>query len=190
MDLPAAYQWVQESVTRAGGHPRLVVEALKEYGVKEGAGSKDNPTIIAWAREAGIPNYLHDEEAWCGLFMALIIKRADKGPIVSQPLWALNWLGYGERIATTAGAIFGDVLVFERRNAVGTVIGGHVGLYIGEDRVAFHVLGGNTSDSVSIARIDKRRLKGICRPPYRTGIPSNCHPVLLAPEGALSTNEQ
>ena len=35
--------------------------------------------------------------------------------------------------------------------------GGHVGFYVGEDKDAYHILGGNQSDMVSIARVAKDR---------------------------------
>lgn len=48
----------------------------------------------------------------------------------------------------------GAVLVFERGS------GGHVGFAIGQDDTHFHVLGGNQSDAVTVARIAKSRLLG------------------------------
>jgi len=36
---------------------------------------------------------------------------------------------------------------------------GHVGFYAGEDATHYHVLGGNQSDSISITRIRKTRLR-------------------------------
>jgi hypothetical protein len=44
-------------------------------------------------------------------------------------------------------AALGDVLAFVRNG------GGHVGLYVDEDASAYHVLGGNQSDRVSITRV-------------------------------------
>jgi hypothetical protein len=35
--------------------------------------------------------------------------------------------------------------------------GGHVGFYVGEDKDAYHILGGNQSDMVSVARVAKDR---------------------------------
>jgi hypothetical protein len=46
----------------------------------------------------------------------------------------------------------GTILVFSRGS------GGHVGVYMGEDSTHYHVLGGNQSDRVSVARIPKTRL--------------------------------
>jgi hypothetical protein len=78
--------------------------------------------------------------------------------------------------------MLGDVLVFVRNG------GGHVGLYVGEDETAFHVLGGNQSDAVNIKRIAKRRLYAARWPTYRAE-PVNVRQIPLAPNGALSANE-
>ena len=80
-------------------------------------------------------------------------------------------------------AALGDVLVFARPKG-----GGHVGLYVGEDETAFHVLGGNQSDAVSITRIAKTRCIAIRRPIYREQ-PASMAPVQLAATGAMSVNE-
>lgn len=183
MALPEAYRWLAD----VAEPPRMIAEALKLYGVHEGVGPADNPVILAWAKEVGLDDvYTHDAEPWCGLLCALVAKRADK-VVPDNPLWALNWLKFG-RIVPDVAAGLGDVLVFERRDAAGKLIGGHVGLYVGSDDTAFHVLGGNTADSVSIARIAKGRLRGVRRPLYRVQ-PVSVKPIHLAATGGLSTNE-
>lgn len=117
----------------------------------------------------------------CGLFMALVIQRSRGAKeVVKDPLWALNWGTYGIKAATPS---FGDILVFIRKD------GGHVGLYIAEDKDAFHVLGGNTADSVSITRILKTRLYQARRPDYKIGKPRSVRPYYMAPNGEVSTNE-
>jgi uncharacterized protein (TIGR02594 family) len=144
--LPSRYAWL----AREPG-PKMIVEALKLYGTMEKPGTADNPIIIGWAKEVGgevADVYRADSIPWCGLFMAVVAKRAGKEP-PKHPLWALSWSAFGAKADTPA---LGDVLVFTR----GT--GGHVGLYVGEDATAFHVLGGNQSDRVCIARIAKARL--------------------------------
>jgi uncharacterized protein (TIGR02594 family) len=136
--LPSRYGWL----AREPG-PKMIVEALKLYGTLETPGSVNNPTIIAWAKEVGgevEDIYKADSIPWCGLFMAVVAKRAGK-EIPKHPLWALSWSAFGAKVPDAA---LGDVLVFVRNG------GGHVGLYVGEDASAFHVLGGNQSDRVCI----------------------------------------
>jgi len=174
--LPSRYGWL----TREPG-PKMIVEALKLYGTLETPGSANNPTIIAWAKEVGgevADAYKADSIPWCGLFMAVVAKRADK-EIPKHPLWALSWSAFG---AKSPAAALGDVLVFVRNG------GGHVGLYVGEDAAAFHVLGGNQSDRVCITRVSRSRLYAARRPLYRVQ-PGNVRPVHLEATGALSLNE-
>ena len=174
--LPSRYAWL----AREPG-PKMIVEALKLFGTMEKPGAANNPTIVAWAKEVGgevADVYKADSIPWCGLFMAVVARRAGK-EIPKHPLWALSWSAFGAR--TDAPAL-GDVLVFTRNG------GGHVGLYVGEDAGAFHVLGGNQSDRVCITRIAKARLYAARRPLYRIQ-PANVRPIHLEATGALSLNE-
>lgn len=158
----------------------MLVEGLKLYGTREVVGDGDNPEILLWAAEVGLVGlYKHDSTAWCGLYMALVAKRAGK-PVPYQPLWALNWAKFG---GPASEAMLGDTLVFRRPGG-----GGHVGLYVGEDPAAFHCLGGNTGDAVAIARISKDRLAAVRRPLYLNP-PQNIRPIHLTADGALSVNE-
>jgi len=174
--LPSRYGWL----AREPG-PKMIVEALKLYGTLEAPGSANNPTIVAWAKEVGgevADVYKADSIPWCGLFMAVVAKRAGK-EIPKHPLWALSWSAFG---AKSPGPALGDVLVFVRNG------GGHVGLYVGEDASAFHILGGNQSDRVCITRVAKARLYAASRPLYRVQ-PANVRPIHLEATGALSLNE-
>ena len=79
--------------------------------------------------------------------------------------------------------MFGDVLVFVRTTADGSKAG-HVGLYIGEDDTAFHVLGGNQDDKVCIKRILKSRLYTVRRPQYNN-LPANIKKIFLENSGGF-----
>ncbi len=156
-------------------------EALRLKGTKEGAGRADNPTILRWAKRFGLA-YQHDSTAWCGLFTAHCIATAlPDEPLPSNPLGARNWLRFGVAVAPTLGAI----MVFWRGSRSSAQ--GHVGFYAGEDAAAFHVLGGNQSDSVSIARVAKTRLLG-ARWPATAPTPEGGATV-VAGAGSFSTNE-
>ena len=159
--------------------PRMVQEGLKLYGTHEISGTADNPEILAWGDETGVV-YEDDSIPWCGLFMAVVAKRAGK-PVVASPLWARNWAKFGVK-SPEAG--LGDVLVFQRPGG-----GGHVGLYIGEDKTAYHVLGGNQGDVVSIVRILKSRCIAVRRPEYKN-MPNTVKKYFLVPSGGLSANEK
>jgi uncharacterized protein (TIGR02594 family) len=174
--LPALYAWL----AREHG-PRMLVEALALYGTRESPGAANNPAIMAWAAECGIKGYTADSIPWCGLGMAVAAKRAvwDHAP-GGNPLWALNWAKWG---APADVPSLGDVLVFVRPS------GGHVGLYVGEDTRAYHVLGANQGDAVSIVRIAKSRLRAARRAPWKVMQPGNVRPVQLAANGKVSQNE-
>jgi uncharacterized protein (TIGR02594 family) len=177
MAIPNKYQWLTQE-----GAPKMLVEGLKLYGTIETPGAGNNPTILAWAHEVGdniADVYKADSIPWCGLYMAVIASRAGK-QIPKSPLWALNWGTFGIHIDTP---MLGDTLVFIRNG------GGHVGIYVGEDESAYHVLGGNQSDKVSIARVAKTRLYTSRRPIYSIAQPQNVRRIILTSEGTLSTDE-
>lgn len=174
--LPPAYGWIDDLRPL----PRMLQEARKLFGTKEVAGSANSPVILGWAKEVGLAkSYTDDAIPWCGLFMAVVAKRAGK-PVMEGPLWARNWAAFGQ---AADEAQLGDVLVFRRSESAG-----HVGLYVGEDYGAFHVLGGNQSDGVTITRIARDRCIAVRRPVYKT-VPATATPIQLAANGALSTNE-
>jgi uncharacterized protein (TIGR02594 family) len=108
------------------------------------------------------------------------VKRADFTP-VENSLWARNWDGFGTKSAKPS---LGDVLVFERPGG-----GGHVGLYVGEDATAYHVLGGNQSDQVKVSPIAKSRCIAVRRCSWKVAQPANVRPIWLAAGDALCTNE-
>ncbi len=156
-------------------------EALRLKGLKEAAGSGDNPMLLKWAQRLGLA-YAHDSIAWCGLFTAHCIAAAlPDEPLPANPLGARNWLRFGVASQPTLGA----VLVFWRGSRQGAQ--GHVGFYAGEDAAAFHVLGGNQSDSVSIARVARTRLLG-ARWPASAPKPAG-GATQASGAGSLSTNE-
>lgn len=177
--LPPAYAWLD----RVDGAPRIITEARKLFGTVETPGKASTAEIMAWAKECGLKTvYSDDEVPWCGLFAAVVAKRAGWDPVES-PLWARNWAKFG-RAVTPKEASLGDVLVFQRPGG-----GGHVGFYVGHDAGYYHVLGGNQGDAVTITRIAKNRCIGIRRPKWRVSQPVGVKPYPLAASGAVSTNE-
>jgi uncharacterized protein (TIGR02594 family) len=157
-------------------------EARRLIGVRETVGPGSSPVIIDWAEKAGI-DYRSDDVAWCGLFVAHCVSATlQDEPLPNDPLGARNWQRFGAPCTAQLGAI----IVFWRINPAGTR--GHVGFYAGEDDQAFHVLGGNQGDAVSITRIAKDRLLGLRWPataPLGTGGPL----VLARGDTFFSTNE-
>jgi uncharacterized protein (TIGR02594 family) len=159
------------------------VEGLKLHGTLEAKGAANNPIILQWAKEVGGWEgnyYTNDSIPWCGLFAAVVAKRAGK-TVVKNYLGALSWSSFGTLINKSDVGL-GDILTFIRPG------GGHVGFYIAEDATAYHVLGGNQSDSVNITRIAKIRLYSCNRPQYNNK-PLSVKKYWMAADGNLSTNE-
>lgn len=174
MNLPKKYQWLQREQA-----PRHLLKAVELYGTTEIVGPQSNPVIMGWAKELKLSQYTNDDTAWCGLYLGIVMKRADR-EVVKDPLWARNWAKFGVESKTP---MLGDVLVFERGN------GGHVGFYVGETATSFHVLGGNQGNAVSIVLIAKSRLIACRRPPYHTP-PLNIRKIIIDSTGVItSTNE-
>lgn len=157
-------------------------EARRLIGVREQVGPGSNSRILDWAAQAGI-DYRSDDIPWCGLFVAHCISATLRDEALpANPLGARNW----QRFGAPSTAQLGAIVVFWRIKRDG--IFGHVGFYAGEDDAAYHVLGGNQGDKVSITRIAKERLLQFRWPataPMGQGDPL----VLAAGETFFSTNE-
>lgn len=183
--LPVKYQFVD---TIAKPLPLLIQQFLVIYGTIEVPGPRSNPEILRWAKLLRLDrDYTNDGIAWCGLTMAYLCYMTGK-PIVKNPLWALNWLNWGDEVPP-GQEMLGDILVFHRYDHEGKLIGGHVGLDIAEDEDDFHTGGGNTGDMVKIAPLAKTRLAGARRWHY-TNMPPSVQKYYLHNSGPVSTNEQ
>lgn len=163
--------------------PPWLATARASLGLKEAPGPASNGTIIGWAKRLGArvlgAAYNADGVPWCGLFAAHCMASAGIAP-PKIALRAKSWAGWGARLRFDRLAP-GAVLVFERQG------GGHVGFYVGEDATHFHVLGGNQSDAVTIARLPKGRCIASRWP---RGVPVIGSPVRLAANGGpVSANE-
>lgn len=149
-------------------------------GTKEFAGSANSPTILGWAKKIGgwiASFYKEDSIPWCGLFVAHCMKEAGF-PVKQDALSALGWAKYERSCEPCLGAI----MVFKRPG------GGHVGFYVGEDHEAYHILGGNQKDMVSVARVEKGRHVDTRWP--NTFPLSKTGRVWITPRTKLSTNER
>jgi uncharacterized protein (TIGR02594 family) len=181
-NLPEKYKWL----STIGTLPKMVAHGIELLGTKEVIGKGSNRTILSWRdilnqRGVRIVGYSDDSVPWCGLLAAFIafFRREDPNEVPTAPLWALSWLNYGVEVKK---AMLGDFLVFKRNG------GGHVGIYIAEDKTTYHVLGGNQSDAVTITRIAKNRCVGIRRPRYQNQ-PESVKSYTVNAVGKISTNE-
>lgn len=179
---PSNYAWLGT----LGQLPRLTVAAGRLLGTKETPGAKSSPIIMGWKAELAalgkhVEGYTSDAVPWCGLGMGKIAHDAGyDADIPSFPLWALNWGDFGVKAKQPC---LGSILTFVRDT------GGHVAQYVAEDQTAYHVIGCNQSDSVTITRIAKSRMRA-CREPAYNVRPASARPFIVAAGGALSTNER
>lgn len=168
-DIPVTMPWLQT--------------AYSLMGTKEKPGQGSNEAIIGWAEELELTSYNDDDIPWCGLFTAHCIgSQLPEEVLPVNPLGARNWKNLGRETSPCLGA----VMVFWRGSLNGWK--GHVGFYWAEDDDAFHILGGNQSNSVSVTRIAKSRLITARWP--NTALEIDKQRRIAAPNGKLlSVNE-
>ena len=163
---PGTLPWISEAKSALGRHE-----------------ARDRSWLMDWLKRDGRSLGDPAKNPWCGDFVETCIRIAlpDEpllGALGSNPYWARNWLQFGQEVQPIPGA----VLIFERGS------GGHVGFAIGQDDTHFHVLGGNQSDAVTIARIAKSRLLG-ARWPATVPPRAQRRPVMKPGEYLTTTNE-
>ena len=139
--------------------------AQRFVGMKEVPGSTDNQQILAMLRlDMKWPE--NDEVPWCSAFTNWVawLLRLPR----SKSLLARSWLMVGTPVPLECAVPGFDVVVLKRGGgdqpgAEVTDAPGHVGFYAGHDAQFIELLGGNQSDSVSVARYQRDRLLGVRR---------------------------
>ncbi|WP_031434623.1 NlpC/P60 family protein [Methylomarinum vadi] len=167
--IPATVPWLEEA------HMLL--------GIQERPGRGSNEAILDWAEDLELHSYNDDDIPWCGLFVAHCVgSQMTEEALPTNPLGARNWAKFGHEVSPRLGS----VMVFWRGSPNGWK--GHVGFYWAEDDEAYHILGGNQSNSVSITRLAKNRLLSARWP--STGLSDGGVVRTAAKNGRLlSTNE-
>lgn len=136
-ESPDATPWLDVGQRKKGLHEKRDNAALKAFLKSDGKTLGD---------PASLP--------WCGDFVETCIALAlPEEPLPNNPYGAINWLQFGKPVSPRKGA----VLVFWRGSPASWT--GHVGFYVSEDATHFHVLGGNQTDSITVSRIAKARLR-------------------------------
>jgi len=167
--------------------PKHMTIAYELLGTKEIVGSKHSATILGWAKELGLADiYTNDELAWCGLFFAYVMMKADRKVVLPTKdkydyLRALKYVNMPNVTEVAKGnESVGDILIFQRPE------GGHIGFCVSASDDTFNVLGGNQSNSVSLTNIAKNRLVKCLRPNYKTYKPYIAYKKAV---GEVSKNE-
>ena len=135
--------------------PLHIKIAMKEVGVKEQYGSRDNPRIVEYhSTTAG--KYDNDEVAWCGSFINWNLLRAGYKFTIAYPERAKSWLDYGEsQDFPTMGS-----LAIKSRNG-----GGHVCFVLGLSKTGkLLCIGGNQNNEVNIKEYGVHEFIGFRRP--------------------------
>lgn len=170
------------------GRPLWLQSGLAFVGTKEFAGSRDNQTIIDWAKAEGgdvAKEYTHDSIPWCALFANHCLTLA--GLPGTHSLWALDFAGNWPSIKLDGPAVgaFAPMV----RNG-----GGHIIQIVGRAKNGNYMgLGGNQSDQVSVVEFAPSRLnKGFWWP---AGVPLPAligfdHLPIVNSNGAISSSER
>ena len=130
--------------------PAWLAAAWAEFGVREVEGSADSPNVASYFREAGHPEIIHDETAWCAAFAGAMLARG--GQWRSGSLLARSYLAWGRPLEVP---VPGAIVVLERGNDPNA---GHVGFLVGRDAARVFLLGGNQSGMVSVAAFAASRV--------------------------------
>lgn len=157
-------------------------EALRLVGTKEIEGPASNPDILDMADRLDLA-YRDDDIPWCGLFAGHCVGASLPEEVLpTVVLRARAWATFGVPAIPQPGAI----LVFWRKAPDSGL--GHVGFYFAEDEESYHVLGGNQSNMVNVARLRKDRLL-TARWPITALAPENTPARVEAAGGTFSTDE-
>ena len=125
--------------------PKWIRLAIKEIGVKEIHGARNNPRIIEYMNATKWGKWVHDDETpWCAGFVGWCMVNAGYiDDIPDYSLGAKSWLKFGK---SAGEPVFGAIAVKSRKG------GGHVGFVVGADGDYLYILGGNQSDAVCVKR--------------------------------------
>ncbi len=156
-------------------HLTLYDFAQRDVGVKEFAGGLDNPLIMAMLRLTGDDTWTgwpsHDEVPWCSAAMNFWCRylRLPR----SKNLQARSWLSVGKVIALEDAKPMNDVVIMKRGGQDepgpevmlpdGSYPPGHVALFSRIEGNRIWVLGGNQSNTVSVASFPLERVIGVRR---------------------------
>ena len=186
-------------------------EAYRLLGTRETRGRGNTAAIMAWAEGLELSQYTGDDIPWCGLFVAHCLRvglpqepQLGKWDTLRARAYERSGLEVIGKVDPRDGGFigdwqFGDICTFWRISPGSG--SGHVGFVVGETPTHWLVLGGNQSDSVSIAKLAKMqkpkgsavpvaRLTSLRRPLTAPERPADAPALMAAAGGAVvSTNE-
>lgn len=119
-------------------------------GTKEVPGNADNPEILTWYVDAGVPQE-HDEVPNCAAFVGAMLKRSGYKP--SGSLMARSYLEWGKPLDKPRK---GCIAVLKR----GAPPAGHVGFVESWTSHTIKLLGGNQGNAVSVQSFSRASVLG------------------------------
>jgi uncharacterized protein (TIGR02594 family) len=127
--------------------------ALKDIGIREVPGEKDNPKVLRYYEDAGHPAIKNDSVSWCAAFVGAMLHRS--GYKNTGSLLARSYLKYGIKLAKP---VKGCIVVFKRGSSTWQ---GHVGFFSHWVRPGvIACLGGNQADQVNISYYHESKVLG------------------------------
>lgn len=124
--------------------------ALREIGVKEVVGGKDNPRVLEY-HAATTLHAVHDSVPWCAAFLSWCLEQAHIPS--TRNASALSYAKFGYEIKEP---VFGCIVVFAHKKRPGT---GHVTFFDSYTKDGLLCcLGGNQADSVKYSNYTTNEL--------------------------------
>jgi len=150
--VPAEAAAPSSAPTSFAAPPPWMQIAIMEVGVREWAGSADNPRILEYLQSCGISgSLLHDETAWCAAFVNWCVRQSGYQPRGSAKV--SDWWSWGRPVAPTYGAI-----CILQPLTVDQASSGHIGFLHAQDANNVWLLSGNSQNQVRISAYPRSKL--------------------------------
>lgn len=159
--------------------PVWLTLARTDIGTLEKKGKGSNPKVLDYYKDAGHPEVKDDEVSWCAAFVGAILKRSQIKP--SGSLLARSYQDWGVPLKLPA---LGCIAVKRRQG--GEAWQGHVGFCVAANPSYVWLLGGNQSDSVSIAAFPRWQFTAWRWP---SGVPFTTAILPDSAKGAMGVKE-
>ncbi len=152
--------------------PPWMALAWADLGLHEIPGRANNARITDYFARIGHRAVQDDETAWCAAFVGACLERSNL--VSTRSLAARSYLTWGRASEPEPGCI----TILSRGDDPAL---GHVGFLVGLTTDKIVLLGGNQSDSVSVAAFDRSRLLA-CRLPSAQPMPLPATAPALMPD--------